>query len=98
MHDRDVNAAINTLHAGVGTTQARATSAADPATDETVPLFTPRIQSWSEHFEWIQNGQVLRGLTPTGRATIVRLRMNQSRLVEARSIWILAGIHPPHTQ
>jgi hypothetical protein len=26
------------------------------------------------------------------------LRMNQPRLVEARSIWILAGIHPPHAQ
>ena len=37
-------------------------------------------------------------LTPTGRATIVRLRMNQPRIVEARSIWILAGIHPPHEQ
>jgi hypothetical protein len=75
--------------------KARATSAPDPDTDETVPLFNPRIQRWSEHFEWRQNGQVLRGLTPAGRATIVRLRMNQPRLVEARSIWVLAGIHPP---
>jgi HNH endonuclease len=75
--------------------KAQATSAPDPETGETVPLFNPRIQIWSEHFEWIHNGQVLRGLTPTGRATIVRLRMNQPRIVEARSIWILAGIHPP---
>jgi hypothetical protein len=76
--------------------KARATAAPDPETDEIVPLFHPRTQSWPEHFEWIQNGQVLRGLTPTGRATIVRLRMNQPRIVEARSIWIIAGIHPPH--
>jgi 5-methylcytosine-specific restriction endonuclease McrA len=77
--------------------KAQATAALDPDTDETVPLFNPRLQSWSVHFAWIHNGQVLRGLTPTGRATIVRLRMNQPRIVEARSIWILAGIHPPHT-
>ena len=78
--------------------KAQATSAPGPETGETVPLFNPRIQRWSEHFEWIHNGQVLRGLTPTGRATIVRLRMNQPRIVEARSIWILAGIHPPPVQ
>ena len=83
---------------GCNLSKARATAAPDPETDETVPLFHPRSQSWSEHFEWIQNGQVLRGLTPTGRATIVRLRMNQPRIVEARSIWILAGIHPPPAQ
>ena len=75
--------------------KARATTAPDPETDESVPLFNPRTQSWSEHFEWIQNGQIIRGLTPTGRATVARLRMNQPRIVEARSIWILAGVHPP---
>jgi hypothetical protein len=74
----------------------KAMAAHDPETAQTVPLFNPRTQRWSEHFEWIQNGQSLRGLTPTGRATIGRLRMNQPRIVEARSIWILAGIHPPH--
>lgn len=76
--------------------KARATAAPDPETDETVPLFHPRIQRWSAHFERRQNGQVLRGLTPTGRATVVRFRMNQPRIVEARLIWIRAGVHPPH--
>ena len=75
--------------------KARATSAVDPETEETVPLFNPRTQTWSEHFAWSQNGQLLRGLTSSGRATIVRLRMNQPRIVEARSIWVLAGVHPP---
>jgi HNH endonuclease len=73
----------------------RATSAPDPETTVRVSLFHPRTQSWSEHFEWIQNGQFLHGLTPTGRATVGRLRMNQLRLVEARSLWVLAGVHPP---
>jgi hypothetical protein len=75
--------------------KARATSAPDPDTDELAFLYNPRTQSWAEHFEWIENGQLLRGLTPSGRATIIRLRMNQPRIVEARSIWILAGIHLP---
>jgi hypothetical protein len=75
--------------------KASATSAPDPETGEPVSLFNPRTQSWSEHFEWIQHGQIIRGLTSTGRATVVRLRVNQPRIVEARSIWILAGVHPP---
>ncbi len=78
--------------------KARATFAPDPETDELVPLFNPRTQNWSAHFEWRQNGQVIRGLTPTGRATILRLRMNQPRIIEARSIWILAGVHPPNQE
>ena len=73
----------------------RATSAPDLETGELVPLFNPRTQSWSAHFEWIQNGRILRGLTPSGRATVMRLRMNQPRLIEARSIWVLADVHSP---
>jgi hypothetical protein len=51
--------------------KARVTSAPDLETDEFAALFNPRTQSWSAHFEWIQNGQILRGLTPTGRAKLV---------------------------
>jgi hypothetical protein len=43
--------------------KARAVLATDSATGETVPLFNPRTQDWSEHFEWVLNGLVLRGLT-----------------------------------
>lgn len=75
--------------------KATATSALDPETKEIVPLFNPRQQDWSEHFEWQQNGQQIYGLTPTGRATVERLKMNQLRIVEARAIWIRAGAHPP---
>lgn len=28
------------------------TSAIDPITMETVPLYNPRTQNWSEHFQW----------------------------------------------
>jgi hypothetical protein len=63
-----------------------------------VPLFNPRIQVWSQHFAWQRNGQIIHGLTPTGRATVERLRMNLPRIVEARAIWVRAGAHPPHEQ
>lgn len=75
--------------------KAQAVSAPDSETGEVVPLFNPRTQVWSVHFEWIQNGTMLRGLTPTGRATVVRLQMNLSRIVNARKVWVRAGEHPP---
>jgi hypothetical protein len=71
------------------------TSAKDPDTDEVVAFYNPRTQTWSEHFEWIDNGLHLRGKTPVGRATIIRLKMNQQRLVRARQNWIISGNHPP---
>jgi hypothetical protein len=75
--------------------KASAVSAADSETGETVPLFNPRTDVWSVHFEWTQNGKVIGGLTPTGRATVLRLRMNIRRIVEARAVWVRAGEHPP---
>lgn len=76
--------------------KARATYAFDPATNQFVPLFNPRTQVWAEHFRWSENGELLLGLTPTGRATISRLKMNQDRMITARKRWIEAGYHPPH--
>lgn len=78
--------------------KASAVSAPDPLTGQIVPLFNSRTQIWPEHFQWTQNGERIVGLTATGRATIIRLKMNQPRLVEARSVWVRAGIHPPKTK
>lgn len=75
--------------------KARATAAPDPDTGDLVPLYNPRIHVWAEHFEWTENGTMLRGLTPVGRATIVRLQMNVARIVNARKVWVRAGEHPP---
>jgi hypothetical protein len=75
--------------------KARATSAVDPDTGEPVNLFNPRSETWVEHFQWVDNGVRLKGLTPSGRATILRLRMNVLRVVVARTIWVMAGAHPP---
>lgn len=75
--------------------KAQATSAVDPESNQTVVLFNPRRQAWVEHFEWIYEGTVLNGKTQTGRATTARLKINRPRMIQARSIWIRAGEHPP---
>lgn len=70
-------------------------TASDPKTAEAVPLFNPRLQVWSAHFEWIDNGLRVRGLTEIGRATVERLKMNQERVIIARRRWIAGSFHPP---
>jgi hypothetical protein len=73
----------------------KATTAPDPKTGDMVPLFNPRQQVWSEHFEWTENGLVIQGLTVIGRATVARLKMNRPLILVARQRWIEAGHHPP---
>ena len=58
----------------------------DPETGEEVSLFHPRQQRWDEHFGWSADGAEIAGLTPAGRATIARLRMNRERMVAARRL------------
>jgi hypothetical protein len=67
----------------------------DPETHEDVPLFNPRKQQWTMHFRWDNDGARILGLTATGRATVTRLQMNRSIVVEARQRWVQAGWHPP---
>lgn len=74
--------------------KAAATTAVDPQTNTEVPLFNPREQRWAEHFSWTENFSHISGVTPVGRATIVRLKMNRPRIVLARQRWVQAGLHP----
>jgi hypothetical protein len=69
--------------------------AVDPDTRTVVPLFNPNRQRWREHFEWSDDGSVIRGRTPTGRATLAALVMNHPDIVTARALWVAAGWHPP---
>ena len=62
---------------------------------ELVPLFDPRRQIWSEHFEWSNNATLIAGVTPSGRATVVVLYLNRPALVLARREWVDVGWHPP---
>lgn len=71
------------------------TQAVDPLTGQTAPLFNPRQQSWSVHFVWSAEGIEIIGLTATGRATVVALRLNNPEIIAARSLWVQAGWHPP---
>lgn len=77
------------------TSKHEATQVIDPETGNRVPLFNPRMQNWSEHFEWIADGVYVRGLTPIGRATVARLKMNRSAMLVARQRWVNGGHHPP---
>ncbi|MBK8137760.1 MAG: HNH endonuclease [Chloroflexi bacterium] len=73
----------------------KATTALDPITQANVPLYNPRIQVWSEHFEWINDATLVHGLTPTGRATVARLRVNRPMMISARQRWVELRHHPP---
>jgi hypothetical protein len=72
-----------------------AMEAIDPVTGDPVPLFHPRRHSWSEHFAWNEDYTLILGLTPTGRATVEKMKLNRSGLVNLRRILADAGAHPP---
>lgn len=67
--------------------------ALDPQTGAEAALFNPRVDSWAEHFQW--EGVFIRGLTPTGRATVASLKMNRALILAIRGEETLRGRHPP---
>lgn len=71
------------------------TSALDPESSRSVPLFHPRQQRWSEHFTWNDNFTWLTGLTATGRATVLALHLNREELIDLRKVLYMVGQHPP---
>src|SRR5262249_1914698 len=75
--------------------KAKAMTGVDPETGNSVALFNPRLDSRKEHFEWIDDGGRLRGITDLGRGTISRLKVNKGSIVRARVRWVQWGVHPP---
>jgi HNH endonuclease len=71
------------------------TQAQDPESDRNVKLFNPRLQKWTRHFTWINNGTHIEGVTACGRATVIAMQLNNSYSVTVRQAWISAGWHPP---
>ena len=65
----------------------------DPVTRKIVPLFHPRRHKWSRHFRW--EGAVLIGRTPTGRATVIALKINLEHRIDLRQGLIDEGVFPP---
>jgi hypothetical protein len=71
----------------------------DPRTGEVVPIFNPRQDLWSAHFTWDAERIRIVGLTPTGRATIDMLDLNDDRhhgaVLRVRQRDVSDGYHPP---
>ena len=66
----------------------------DYVTQEKVRIFHPRWDIWAEHFRVVKETAMIEGLTPVGRATVERLRMNVSVQLSAHSRWVKIGIFP----
>jgi len=64
-------------------------AALDPESGNLVSLYHPRREQWAEHFSWEDTIAV--GLTPTGRATLQLLRMNDWQRLELRENLRAAG-------
>jgi hypothetical protein len=62
--------------------------AVDELTQQEVNLFNPRRDAWHEHFSIAEEIGEIKGLTASGRATVVRLRINSKTQVEARKQWL----------
>ena len=64
----------------------------DPMTGQITPLFNPRIQTWSTHFQ-IEGGTIL-GLTDVGRTTVFLLKMNEATRLQLRQALASEGLYP----
>jgi 5-methylcytosine-specific restriction endonuclease McrA len=70
--DEDLNLALACIDCNLA--KSSNLTGIDPTTGQTVPLFDPRAQQWTDHFAW--QGTLLVGLTPTARASIRVLNIN----------------------
>lgn len=71
------------------------TEAIDPIDGQFVPLYHPRQQLRVEHFVWSDDFTELIGISPTGRATVVRLQLNREGVVNLRRLLRASNLHPP---
>jgi hypothetical protein len=62
----------------------------DSVTGELVPLYNPRLDTWDEHFQLV-NDEIV-GRTPIGRITVWLLQVNHPEQVETRRLLIAAGL------
>ncbi|MBW3600603.1 MAG: HNH endonuclease [Planctomycetes bacterium] len=71
------------------------TESADPVSGMIVPLYNPRQHEWRDHFTWSADFTMLLGKSPIGRATVEKLQLNRTGVVNLRSLLRLIGNHPP---
>ena len=69
--------------------------ARDPALGNMAALYHPRRDRWRDHFAWNDDFSLIVGISPTGRATVVALRLNRELLVGLRRRLTKLGEHPP---
>lgn len=69
--------------------------AADPLTGNIVPLYHPRKDRWELNFAWSADFLTICGLTPIGRATVEKLKLNRDTVVNLRRLLRGVGQHPP---
>lgn len=68
----------------------------DSETGETVRLFNPRLDRWTDHFGWNeQDPSNIDLLTPVARATAELLELNADYRVRIRRWLAEVGKHPP---
>ena len=53
------------------------------------------VTLYQENFEWYGNYTEIIGISPSGRATVSRLKLNRDGLVNLRQVLVNAGLHPP---
>jgi len=68
----------------------------DPLSKKFTEFFNPRIQKWSEHFR-LEDNRII-GTSPTGRVTILILRLNHERRLTEREFLIKIGRYPCKSQ
>ena len=70
--------------------------APDFETGETVRLFNPRIDLWSDHYRWNKEDSAkIDSLTPIARATAELLQLNADYRTSIRRWLAEIGKHPP---
>jgi hypothetical protein len=80
---------------GCNNHKSTAAAAYDPTTGSETNLYHPRNDRWEDHFSWSDDLTEVVPLTPTGRVTLARLRMNRSGLMNHRKALTAFGVHPP---
>lgn len=71
------------------------TEAIDPITGQLAPIYNPRKDAWKEHFKWNDDFTEMLGISPTGRATISKLKLNREGVVNQRKLLKNWNLHPP---
>jgi len=66
----------------------------DSETQAETSLFHPRHDLWNDHCRVEAQSGLIEGLTPVGRATVSRLRINHPDQIEARLLWVELNLFP----